>query len=98
MANKGQKFTKYSYETKLHAVQEYLNGDTVQGVLEKYHIKNDSQLEEWIRNFKKGGKEALKPKLKGRKPKGNMQAELETLRMENDILKKIKELLGQKPR
>lgn len=98
MANKGQKFNMYSYETKLHAVQTYLNGDTVQDVLEKYHIKNDSQLEEWVRRFKKDGKEGLKPKYRGRKPKGKIQAELETLRMENDILKKIKELLDRNPR
>lgn len=95
MAKKGQKFKKYTYETKVKAVEEYLNGTPVKEVMKGFDIRNLTQIETWIRKYRTEGKTSLKPKPKGRPKKAKTQTELEQLRMENEILKKIRDLLEQ---
>lgn len=95
MAKKGQKYKKYAYETKLKAVEEYLEGTSSKEVLEKFSIRNLTQLETWVRKYRSDGKESLRAKAKGRPKKDKVQTEIEQLRMENEILKKIRDLLEQ---
>jgi|LGOV01.1.fsa_nt_gb transposase-like protein len=95
MAKKGQRFKKYSFELKKQVIKEYLNGVSKRELLTKYEIKNDTQIESWVRIYKKEGNKGLKSKQKGRPIKCVTQTELEQLRMENEILKKIQDLLEQ---
>ena len=95
MAKKGQKYRKYTYESKVKAVEEYLNGTPIKEVIKMFDIRNLTQIETWIRKYKTEGKTSLKPKPKGRPKKEKTQTELEQLRMENEILKKIRDLLEQ---
>ncbi|SDK18629.1 Helix-turn-helix domain-containing protein [Alkalibacterium thalassium] len=54
---------KYSYEFKLKIVQEYLNGTLGYTLLsKKYNISSKSQLQKWVNQYKKYGKEGLKTK------------------------------------
>src|SRR5690625_2122397 len=54
---------KYSYEFKLKIVQEYLNGTLGYTLLsKKYNIPSKSQLQKWVNQYKKYGKEGLKTK------------------------------------
>lgn len=95
MAKKGQKFKEYDYETKLAVATKYLEGYSSKELLDKYKIKNDSQIESWARTLRDDGPEGLRPKKRGRKAKTKEQTELNQLRMENEILKKIRDLLEQ---
>lgn len=95
MSKKGQQYRKYSYVTKLQVVEKYLKGVGSQELMEEYEIRNDTQIEEWTRIYRNIGPHGLKPKLKGRPRKKSQQNELERLRMENEILKKIQDLLEQ---
>ena len=95
MAKKGQRFNKYSYELKKKLVEDSMKGLSSTELMEKYGILNVSQVETWLRIFRAEGLEGLKEKKRGRRPKTNEQTELEQLRMENEILKKIQDLLEQ---
>lgn len=98
MAKKGQRFKEYTYETKLQVVKEYLSGTSKKEVLERYNVKSISQVESWTRLFLESGESGLKPRKRGRTKRAKEQTEIERLRMENDILKKIQELLDQEQR
>jgi transposase len=95
MAKKGQKLKQYNYEFKKQVIKKYLEGYSKPQLLEMFEIPNDSQIEKWVRDYKENGMEGLRPKKRGRKPRDNNQTELEQLRMENEILKKIQDLLEQ---
>ena len=95
MAIKGTKNNKYSYETKHSVVTRYLEGESRKDLMKEYGVRNDSQVEEWVRIYKREGNEGLKPKQRGRRKKTIEQTEIERLRMENEILKKIQDLLEQ---
>ena len=98
MAKKGQRYKRYSYETKKQVVNEYLEGESRHTVMKKYEIKTDSQLDNWVTKYKENGEEGLKPQKRGRPKKTNIQTEIEQLRMENEILKKIRDLLEHNQR
>lgn len=54
---------KYSHEFKLKIVQEYLNGTLGYTLLSKKHnISSKIQLQKWVNQYKKYGKEGLKTK------------------------------------
>ena len=95
MSKKGQKYKKYSHELKVTVVQESLNGVSNKELVKKYNIKNDTQVETWLRKYREEGFEGLRKKKIGRKPKTSEQSEIEQLRMENEVLKKIQDLLEQ---
>lgn len=53
--------SKYSYEPKLKIVQEYLNGPLGSHLLtKKYNIPSDTPIKNWINQYKKYEKDALK--------------------------------------
>lgn len=95
MAKKGQKYIKYSYELKKAVIEDSMRGLNATELMEKYGVLNDTQIETWLRIFRNKGLEGIKTKIKGRPKKSSNQSELEQLRMENDILKKIQKLLEQ---
>ena len=93
MAKKGQKYKIYSYDFKKKVLEKYLEGFSKPELMELFRIPNDSQIEKWVRDYKENGFEGLKAKKKGRPKKNSYQEEIEQLRMENEILKKIQDLL-----
>lgn len=80
---------KYSYETKLSAVKDFLEeGLSRREVMAKYGIVSIAALKSWKSLYEAGGPEALKPKPKGR-PKNKSETDLST---EEKLLKRIEEL------
>lgn len=74
---------KYSYEFKLKIVQEYLNGTLGYTLLsKKYNISSKSQLQKWVNQYKKYGKEGLKTKRRNKKYTLNFK--LDVLRFKQD--------------
>lgn len=54
--------TKYSYAFKLKVVQEYLKNDTSYAYLkEKYNIKSDTQINNWLNSYRRFGEDGLRP-------------------------------------
>lgn len=95
MAKKGQKFNKYDFDLKEALIKDYLKGFNTHELKAKYEIINITQVKKWLRIYREEGIDGLKPKQRGRIPKTVEQTELEQLRMENEILKKIQDLLEQ---
>jgi len=95
MAKKGQKFKKYSFELKKEVVEDYLKGMGKFELMKKYDVLSSTQISKWIRDYKAKGYEGLKSMKRGRPKKNKEQNEIEQLRMENEILKKIRDLLEQ---
>ena len=59
--------TKYSYVFKLKVVQEYLNNDTSYAYLkEKYNIKSDAQISNWLNSYRRFGEDGLRPTKKNK--------------------------------
>lgn len=57
----------YSYELKLAAVKSALAGvESYAQIRDRYNIASTAPLRRWVAAYRKGGKEALKPKTKGR--------------------------------
>lgn len=51
----------YSYETKLGIVGEYLEGENLQSLIKKYHIKRASTALTWVKKYKQLGVIGLQP-------------------------------------
>ena len=101
---------KYSHELKVQAARDFVeNGMTKVEIMSKYGIASLTPLERWVRDYRKGGPDALLPKLKGRprKPKSptyesreeELEARVRELELELEIQKRINALAdGRKPR
>lgn len=104
------KHKSYSYETKLAAARDVVDGGaTKPETMERHGIASLSPLESWCRAYREGGPEALLPKPKGRKPKPEkpvyasreeeLAARVRELELELEIQKRINALAdGRKPR
>ena len=105
----GSKHRSYDYETKLSAVRDFLEGGlTKQEVMSKHSIASITALERWVKSYREGGPEALRPKPKGRPRRGDgdpprpatreqeLEAENRRLRAEVAYLKKLKALEAAK--
>lgn len=101
----GEKLS-YPQELKLEAVRLFLDeGLSKPQVMERLGIKSKTALERWIREYRKGGAEALAPKPKGRRPKPEtpayatreeeLEARIRELELENAILKRINALADE---
>lgn len=90
---------KYSPELKIAAVEEFLAGVTTAEVISKYEIHQRSQLNKWVAIYRTDGPEGLQPKKAGRPVKQDrpetMEEELQRLRMENAVLKKLAALMNE---
>lgn len=50
----------FSYKVKLAAVQQWLTGSSVSGIMRQYEIKGRATLYEWVRLFNSSGAEGLR--------------------------------------
>lgn len=105
MEKKGRKNNKYTYEFKAKVIEEYLKGGLGYTKLAKKFDVNPETVKGWIAKYKKGGFEELKKDNRGKSATGRPKKvktkeyesmsdkeKIEYLEMENDILKKLKEI------
>lgn len=63
----GRKYARYSYETKLAAARTVVDGGmTWAEAMEGFGIASTTPLKNWVRAYREGGPEALRPKPRGR--------------------------------
>jgi len=101
-----KKYNKYTKEFKLKAVKMYLDdGYSYPQVANRLQIRSNTQVRSWVKKFKEMGYTAFDEErrgtLKGSKrgrPKKNfssLEEEVQSLRMEVEYLKKLKEVSGR---
>ena len=87
----GTRKTTYSFETKVAAVKAVADeGMTVPEAMVRFGIASTSPLRKWLRDYREGGPEALRPKPKGR-PKGT-KATPEQMTREQELERKVQKL------
>ena len=101
----GKKYNTYSFETKLSAVRAVIDeGMTKVQAMEKFGIASMGPLKTWLKAYREGGPEALRPKPRG-KPKGKpkeltreqeLERRIQKLEAENAYLKKSIALKAEK--
>jgi len=100
------KHKKYSYETKLAAVRDIVDGGATKlETMEKYGIASLTPLERWCRAYRESGPEALMPKPRGRSRKPDkpvyasreeeLEARVMELELELEIQKRINALADE---
>ena len=105
MAKKGQKFRTFLPEFKIQVVEEYLSGMSggVDAITKKYDLKTNDRICSWLKIYQNEGPEGLMINKRGKHKKGkripfnldemSLEQQVKYLKMENDILKKLKALL-----
>ena len=98
-------YKHYDYETKLAAVRDFLEfGLSRQEVLDKYQIRSISPFRSWVRAYREGGPDALKPKPKGRPKKSavtyatreeELEARVKELELELALQKRMNALADE---
>lgn len=102
-----RKNNKYSREFKLKVVKKYLNEScSLQDITREFKIPSKTQIHNWIKEYEKEGEEAFKFEKRGspkerRVVKDNyifesLEDEIRFLRMENEYLKRLCEMLKYK--
>ncbi len=104
----GHKYTKYSFETKVAAARAVVDdGMSKAEAMAKFGIASMTPLKNWMRAYREGGPEALRPKPKGR-PRGSgsppreltreqeLERRIQKLEAENAYLKKSIALKAEK--
>ena len=87
----GRKYTKYSFETKLAAARAVVDeGMTKADAMAKFGIASMTPLKNWMKAYREGGPEALRPKPKGR-PRGSASPPKELTR-EQELERRIQKL------
>ena len=103
----GEKYRKYGYETKLSAARAVVDeGMTRSEAMSKFGIMSEAPISRWVKAYREGGAEALRPKRKGRpssaaEPKGRtreqeLERRIRKLEAENAYLKKSIALKAEK--
>lgn len=100
LAMMGKRHTAYSFETKLAAVRAVVDeGMTKPEAMARFGIASPSPFKKWLKAYREGGPEALRPRPKGR-PRGSaspsgeatreqeLERRIERLEAENAYLKK----------
>ena len=108
LAMMGKKHAAYSFETKLAAVRAVVDeGMTKPEAMAKFGIASPSPFKKWLKAYREGGPEALRPRPKGR-PRGSaspsgeatreqeLERRIEKLEAENAYLKKSIALKAEK--
>lgn len=96
----------YSFEIKKEVVSRNLAGESRMDLAWEFGLSSDFLVKDWVRAWRAGGDDALRPKPKGR-PKGSssskplteedrLRREVEKLRAENAYLKKLRDLRNQR--
>ena len=104
----GRKHAKYSFETKLAAARAVVDeGMTKPEAMARFGIASMTPLKNWVKAYREGGPEALRPKPKGR-PRGSgsppkkltreqeLERRVQKLEAENAYLKKSIALKAEK--
>ena len=87
----GSNRASYSFETKLAAVKAVVEeGMTKVDAMAVYGIASMSPFKKWIKDYREGGPEALRPKPKGR-PKGSA-APAKPMTREQELERRIQKL------
>lgn len=95
----------YPYELKKEVVDRFRAGETTMDLAAEFQLSSNKLVATWVRAWRRGGDEALRPKPKGR-PKGSLTSypptqedqlrrEVARLRAENAYLKKLRDLRNQ---
>ena len=104
----GRKYARYSYETKLAAARTVVDGGMTRAeAMEGFGIASTTPLKNWVRAYREGGPEALRPKPRGRpaasaSPPGEptreqeLERRIRKLEAENAYLKKSIALKAEK--
>ena len=108
LAAMGAKKKTYSFDTKVAAVRAVEDeGSTVPEAMARFGIASSSPLRKWLKAYREGGPEALRPRPKGR-PKGakaapgpmareqELERRVRKLEAENAYLKKSIALKAEK--
>jgi transposase len=91
LAMTGTKKAAYPFETKVAAVRAVVDeGMTKPEAMAQFGITSSSALKKWLRAYREGGPEALRPKPKGR-PRGARSAPKEPTR-EQELERRVQRL------
>lgn len=102
-----RKNNKYSREFKLKVVKKYLEGNySLQKIVDDFKIPSKTQVHAWLKSYEKDGENAFRFETRGN-PKekrvvkenfifDNLEDEIRFLKMENEYLKKLCDLLKSK--
>ena len=91
LTDMGKKYAVYSYETKVAAARAVVDeGMTKPEAMERFGIASTTPLKDWMKAYREGGPEALRPKPKGR-PRGSGSQPRETTR-EQELERRIQKL------
>lgn len=91
LAMMGKKHAAYSFETKLAAVRAVVDeGATKPEAMARFGIASPSSLKKWLKAYREGGPEALRPKPKGRPP--GAAAEARPATREQELERRIRKL------
>ena len=104
----GRKYARHSFETKLAAARAVVDGGMTRAdAMARFGIASTTPLKDWVRAYREGGPEALRPKPKGR-PRGagpaparptreqELERRIRKLEAENAYLKKSIALKAEK--
>ncbi len=87
----GKKYAVYSYETKVAAARAVVDeGMTKPEAMAMFGVASMTPLKNWMKAYREGGPEALRPKPKGR-PRGSGSQPRETTR-EQELERRIQKL------
>lgn len=97
---------QFSFEVKKEVVDRFNAGESKMDLAREFELSSDQLVTSWVRAWRTGGDQALRPKPKGR-PKGSspskvmteddrLRREVEKLRAENAYLKKLRDLRNQR--
>lgn len=99
---------KYSKNFKIKVVKKYLEGNTsLVEIAREFEIASKTQVYDWVKKYKEKGEEAFEFEMRGNSNSkifsedyffDSLEEEVEFLKMENDYLKKLSEILKKKLR
>lgn len=93
MAKKGQKFQKYSLETKDEAIRLKEEGFSYQQVADKLNIVSSDTVTTWWRKYQRDGRAFHLDNRGRRKEYTDQERYIKKLELENAVLKKFQEIL-----
>lgn len=87
----GRKYARYSYETKLAAARTVVDGGMTRAeAMEGFGIASTTPLKNWVRAYREGSPDTLRPKPRGR-PAGSASPPGEPTR-EQELERRIRKL------